>query len=233
MRPTLQILFTLCLASQATTAELIVHQNTNPDFGVMKLFDPNGGNTIYGQSLDITRSAFDQPVIGQTPAASLFFMHTTGLIGDFTWMGMGNVTTTARSTIGTPIPDPWANHEVDYFGPQAFSNGDTVDAQSNFVDGWRTIHGFNHLTGPAGIFTVAETFTVGVRFDVDGQDHYGFATFARDYDVRNGELRVEITPLRWGYETVAGLGAGVVPAPGAPVLLGIGLAGAALRRQRG
>jgi len=231
MRPTIPVLCSLAASTGALHAELIVYENTNPDFGRMAMFDPNGGDTIFGQALDITRGAFNQPAIGQTPAGSLLFMHTRGYIGDFTWMGMGTLTTTARSSQGVPIPDPWADQPTNYFGPQDFSVGDSIDESANFVDGWRAIHGVNDLTGASGIFTVAEVFSVGVRFELQNETHYGFARFARDYEVRDGELRIDLVPLVWGYETTPGLAASVTPAPATAAIVGAVFAGC-LRRRR-
>lgn len=223
---------TLTMVAGMAGAELVVYENTNPGLGPLALYDPNNGSPIFGQSLDITRGAFAQPKAGETPRGSIFFMHTSGFAGEFIWMGTGMLTLTARSTQGTPILDPYANYPVDYFGPQAFAQGDTVDASANFIEGWRAIHGYNNLTGLPGVFTTADTFTVGVGFELSDGTHFGFAQFKRDYEIRNGRVSIQLTPQRWGYETVAGVGAGVVPAPGASSLLTLLGLGAAIRRRR-
>lgn len=216
----------------AVSGELVVHEN-NGQIGPMRHFDPNFGQTmINGQSLNITRDAFSQPALGETPEGSVFFMHILDLSGHFIWMGTGRLTNTVRTLEGTPIIDPGTQQPVDYFGPRDFAAGAVVDENANFVDGWRTIHGFNRYTGTPGVFTVNEQFTVGIEFTIDDGTHYGFALFERAYEVRNGMVRVDITPVRWGYETVAGVGAGVVPSPATGALLLMGGVAGSLRRRR-
>jgi hypothetical protein len=224
-------LIALCGLAVSAHADMVVHEN-HGELGALMLYDPNFGHMINGQSLNITRAADDQPAVGQLPGGSVFFMHILDFAGDFIWMGTGTLTQTARSTVGTPIFDPWANQQVDYYGPQDFGAGDTVDGDANFVEGWRAIHGYNDLTGTPGEFTVDEMFTVGIQFEIENSVHFGFAQFEREYEVRNGVVRVDIIPVRWGYESVAGVGARVVPAPaGAGLLMLAGLAGLVRRRR--
>lgn len=212
-------------------AELIVHENRG-ELGPMMLYDPNFGDLINGQSLNITSDALSQPAIGETPEGSVFFMHILDRAGDFIWMGTGRLTNTVRSTQGTPIIDPDTQQDVDYYGPRDFEPGAVVDETANFVEGWRAIHGFNRFTGTPGVFTVSEQFTVGIEFQLADGTHYGFAEFARVFEVRNDFVNVEITPVRWGYESIAGVGAGVVPAPTTIGLLLFGGLAASTTRRR-
>lgn len=222
-------LFALALLSTGLHADMVVYENDG-SLGALKLFDPNFGHLIEGQSLDITRGVDAQPIIGETPRGSVFFMHILDLSGDFIWMGTGSLTNTARSIEGVPIDDPLMGGQVDYFGPQHFGVGDTVDASANFVEGWRTIHGVNDLTGTPGVFVVGELFGVGIEFQLDGGTHYGFAQFERRFEVRGGFVDVDIVPLRWGFNDTAGEAATVVPTPAG--LLVLGGMGAAINRRR-
>ncbi len=212
-------------------ADMVVFENRG-ELGPLMLFDPNFGDVIYGQSLNITRGAMDQPAISETPEGSIFFMHILDRVGDFIWMGTGRLTDTARSLDPTAIFDPDVLQDVDYFGPESFGAGDIVNNDANFIEGWRPIHAINRFIDTPGIFTVDEVFTVGIRFDMQGQTHFGFAQLERTYEVRNDTVRVDITPVRWGYESIAGVGARVVPAPGAAGLLLIGGFASAIKRRR-
>ncbi|MAO20495.1 MAG: hypothetical protein CMJ35_11255 [Phycisphaerae bacterium] len=217
----------LCVSADA---DMIVFENYAAAKG-LDFFDPNYGNEIYGQSLDITHAADQQPMIGEMPAGSIFFMHLQDLNGDFIWIGTGTVTNTAESTDPTRIPIPIAPEGIDYFGPQAFHDGDAIDSSANFVDGWRPVHGYNDLTGLPGVFTVDDAFTVGIEFEQDGGMHYGFAQFDLSYEVREGVVDIDIIPTRWGYNDIAGQAATVVPAPGGVMLVGV-FGGLLTRRRR-
>lgn len=230
----------LCLFSIITAhaqADMVTFEN-NGTLGPLSYYDPNFGSTILGQAMDITRDANAQPALGETPSGSIFFMRTKDFSGEFIWLGTGSVTRTARSTDPVLIYDPAVGQEVDFFGPQAFGTGDAVDSSSNFVDGWRAIHGFNDFTDKAGIFTVGASFTVGVEFQLDDQTHYGFVTFDRLYDFRSDEtpnntgVEVWLIPQFWGYNTTAGEAAYVVPAPAGSALLTAGLGLGFTRRRR-
>ena len=72
-------------------SEIIRFENTNPALDSLKLFDANSNNPILGQALNVTRSAFDQPEIGDLPGGSVFFLQLNGPGGDFIWMGMGRL----------------------------------------------------------------------------------------------------------------------------------------------
>lgn len=221
----------LSLLCPLALGEVIHFQNTNPDFDTLKLFDNNPNAPRLGQSLDVTRSAFDQPAIGDLPGGSIFFMQSSGPGGDFVWMGMGRLTMTARSTKETLIPDPFAGQLISYFGPQGFEGGDAISTQSNFVDGFRTMHGVNNLTDKLGIFTVEELFIVGIQFELDDGFHYGYAQLERTIELHDGELDIQWHPIQWGYETVAGVGINVVPAPGVLAVGLFGMLGCSIRRR--
>ncbi len=224
-------LIAVCGVCSVVSADLIVHENDG-SMGPLLQYDPNLGDLINGQSLDITRGVADQPDIGELPSASIFFMHINDFSGDFIWMGTGRLTLTARSTDGVSIIDSKTQQPVDYFGPQGFVDGDVIDPSANFVEGWRTIHGINQFTDAPGVFFVDETFTVGISFDIDNETRYGFAQFMRSFEVRNGEVRVDITPTVWGYETTPGVSAAVVPAPAGVGVLALGGMLGSLRRRR-
>ena len=223
------VLLPLAAASLAT-GDMIVYQNTG-ELGALAYYDPNFGNVIYGQSLDITQGTNQQPKAGETPAGSIFFMHLIDLNGEFIWMGTGSVTNTAESTEFILIPTPLGPEGVEYYGPEVFGAGDSIGAGTNFVDGWRPIHGYNDLTGLPGTFTVEENFTIAIEFEQDDGLHYGFAEFNRSYSVLNGEVQVDLVPVRWGYNDIAGQAAIVVPAPAGVMLLS-GLGALATRRRR-
>jgi hypothetical protein len=207
-------------------AEVVYFENTNPALNSLKLFEAQGTNPTLGQSLDITRSSFDQPNIGDLPGGSIFFMQLNGPGGDFIWLGMGRLTLTARSTIETLIPDPFAGQLVPYFGPTNFAAGEQINDSTNFIDGFRAMHGVNHLTDEMGIFTVEEQFAVALQFELADGVHFGFARFERSIEVTLDGLDIQWHPIDWGYETTAGVGIKVVPAPGfisMGLLIGLGI----------
>jgi hypothetical protein len=221
---------TLAASIGISHAGMVVFENTG-SLGALDFYDPNFGNVIFGQSLDITRAAGVQPKIGETPAGSVFFMHIRDLNGDFIWIGTGSVTNTVESTDPTRIPIPLAPEGIDYFGPRSFGDGESIDRGANFVEGWRPVHGYNDLTGLPGVFTVEDTFTIGIEFEQDDGIHYGFATFDLSYSVLGGVVDVDIVPTFWGYNDVAGEAAVVIPAP-AGVLPLLGLSFGVTRRRR-
>ena len=137
---TIATLATLSVSS-LSLADMIVYQNTG-ELGALVYYDPNFGNVIYGQSLDITLGTNQQPKAGETPAGSIFFMHLIDLNGEFIWMGTGSVTNTARSTDFILIPTQLGPEGVPFYGPQVYHTGDSIDETANFVDGWRPIHGY-------------------------------------------------------------------------------------------
>ena len=211
----------LAAAGSTSFAGMVHFQYTGLP-SAMSYFNPNFGATIFGNSLDITRGQFDQPALSETPVASVFFMNIVGLNGDFVFLGTGSTTRTAESTQATEIPVPGSPGGVNYFGPQQFFENDTIGLSDNFVDGWRTIHGLNNLTGFPGAFAIDERFAVGVEFELDGQLHYGYAEFKTEYVVFAQQRELSIFPTRWGYNTTAGESARMIPSPGGLALLGFG-----------
>ena len=210
-----------------SVGELVLFENTNPELQSLKMYNATIDHSVLGQALDIRRSAFDQPELGDLPSSSVFFMEVNGFFGDFIFMGMGRLTMTAKSTQETLIPDTFAGQLVPYFGPENFADGEQINGSSNFTDGFRTMHGLNKLTGETGVFTVEELFTVGITFEQLDGTHYGFAQFERSVRLIDNKLDIQWRPITWGYETAAGIGVNVVPAPaglgvGMLALLGIG-----------
>ncbi len=222
-------LSTIAVLCPIAHAEMVRYENTNEDFQTLKMYSDLG--TI-GQSLDVTASPFEQPVPGLVPAGSILFMETHNSGGDFVWMGLGNITMAAKSTNATIVPDPWAGELVPYYGPQEFGYGDHVDESANFNDGWRMLHGANELTDEQGVFSVDEVFTIALTFELDDGTHYGYAQLERSLKLHNGEREIEWRPLRWGYETQAGVGITIVPAPGALACMLMGASCMTTRRRR-
>jgi hypothetical protein len=222
----------LFVTSIPTHAETVTFENDNPSLLTLMMFDANPDNPLLGQSLNITRSAFDQPELGELPIGSVLFMETSGFAGDFIFMGVGRLTLSSRANEGTFVPDPFGGFNVPYFGPTDFGIGDEVSSSSNIVDGWRMMHARNHLTDEQGIYSVDRSFTVGISFELDDGVHYGFAQFERSSELRNNELEINWHPIRWGYETVAGVGVNVTPTPSVFSVLCIGSITATKRRRR-
>lgn len=224
--------FLICIAATQTLADLVVFENNNPALDTLKMYNSNLNASVLGQAIDVHHDAFNQPEIGDLPGGSLFFLEVNGFFGDFIHMGMGRLTMTAKSTDETLIPDPFAGQLVPYFGPQDFSDGEQINSQSNFVDGFRTIHGLTELTDDTGIFTVDEIFTVGITFEEDDGTHFGFAQFERRIRFINDKLDVQLHPITWGYETTAGVGVSIIPAPAGLSLAMFSLLGFSTRRSR-
>lgn len=201
------------LLSRIALGEVIRFQNTNPALDALKLFDASPFEPLLGQSLDITRNAFDQPAVGDLPGGSFFLMQFNGPGGDFVWMGTGRLTMIAQAMVATLIPDPFAGELIPYFGPQNFQESDLISSQSNFTKGFRAMHGVNELTSETGIFTLQEEFTIGLQFELDDGFHYGYAQLERTVEFHNGDLDIQWHPTQWGYETAAGVGITVIPAP--------------------
>lgn len=227
---TTPLAFVLAFSFGVAQADMVYYEN-NGAIEYMGFFDPNFGNTIIGHSLDITAGVYEQPTLGDTPVASIFFMDLRDFDGRFIWMGTGSVTRTAQSSNATLIPTQELPDGASYFGPEEYASGSQIDTGANFVDGWRLIHGINNFTGSPGVFTVEELFTVGIEFEQNGELHYGFAEFEISYEVLSFDVDVTILPVRWGYNDTAGEAAFVVPAPASSLAL-IGLGFGLTRRKR-
>jgi len=222
-------LSTIAVLSSSVHADMVHYENTNEDLQTLKMYSDLGR---MGQTLNITSSPFDQPEPGQLPEGSILIMETHHSGGDFIWMGMGRVTMAAKSTNATIVPDPWAGALIPYYGPQDYANGDRIDGSANFNDGWRMLHGANELTDDRGVFSVEEIFTVAVAFELSDGMHYGYAQLERTLEMHGSQREIEWHPLRWGYETQAGVAVSIVPAPGALACMLLGVSGFATRRQR-
>lgn len=213
----------LALSAGSALAGMVYFENRDA-IEDMPFFDPNFGNTILGQSLDITRGAYDQAALGETPAGSLFFMHINDISGEYIWLGTGSVTRTAESDESVLIPTPGVPGGAAFYGPADYAPGAAVGPGDRFVDGWRAIHGLTELTGAGGVLVVDEVFRVGVEFERGGGLHYGFAEFEVSSRVMGTELELSVLPVRWGYNDRPGEAAVVIPsAPGVALLMGGGL----------
>lgn len=221
---------TIFVLASATHAGMVVFENNNT-IGGLRAFNPNFGDTILGQALDITSAADDQPGVGVTPSGSLFLMQINDFTGQYLWLGTGTVTRTAESSIATLIPTPELPFGEAYYGPELFAEGDSIGAGASFEEGWRIIHGMNNLTGAPGVFSTDDFIVVGVEFEREGSVFYGFAEFKRTIEVLNGQVDVSLAPVRWGYNDMAGAPAIVIPAPASSMAL-IGLGVAFSRRRR-
>lgn len=221
---------TISILACAVHADMVYFENNNA-IGGLRAFNPNFGDTILGQSLDITSAADDQPGVGVTPSGSLFLMQINDFTGQYLWLGTGTVTRTAESSIATLIPTPELPFGEAYYGPELFAAGDSIGAGASFEDGWRIIHGMNNLTGAPGVFSTDDFIVVGVEFEREGALHYGFAEFKRTIEVLNGQVDVSLAPVRWGYNDIAGESAIVIPAPAGSLAL-IGLGALVTRRRR-
>tara|TARA_A100000171_G_C2138887_1_gene152861 strand:+ start:1165 stop:1860 length:696 start_codon:yes stop_codon:yes gene_type:complete len=221
---------TISIIASGLYADMVVFQNNNT-VGALRAFNPNFGDTILGQALDITNPADNQPGIGVTPGGSLFLMQINDFTGQYLWLGTGTVTRTAESSIATLIPTPELPFGEAYYGPALYNDFDSIGDEANFADGWRIIHGMNNLTGAPGVFSTDDIFTVGVEFEREGALHYGFAEFKRTIEVFGGQVDVSIAPVRWGYNDIAGEAAVVIPAPAGSIAL-IGLGVGFSRRRR-
>mgnify|MGYP003663365283 CR=1 FL=1 len=225
----LMVFSSIAVLCSSAHADMVRYENTNENLQTLKMYSDLGR---MGQTLNITASPFDQPIPGDLPEGSILIMETHHSGGDFIWMGMGRVTTAAKSTNATLVPDPWAGEYISYYGPQGYANGDLVDESANFNDGWRMLHGANELTDDQGVFSVAEVFTVAMAFELSDGMHYGYAQIERTIEMHGGEREIEWHPLRWGYETQAGVAVSIVPAPGALACMLMGVSGFATRRRR-
>ncbi|CAE7759762.1 unnamed protein product [Symbiodinium sp. CCMP2592] len=163
--------------------------------------------TVFGQSLDVTRGAFDQPGFGEIPVGSLsivWFEGNTHADGDWIYMGPGMNTHLARADDLIDVIDPKNLHPVGHIGPGDFDDGRLIGAESNWTPGWVTMH-TSVSTAPAkGVHFTDESFMIGLRFMMDDGLHYGYAQFERSAFIPGDPLSIQYRPVRWGYETTAG-----------------------------
>ncbi|MBO6512944.1 MAG: hypothetical protein JJ974_03120 [Phycisphaerales bacterium] len=219
------------LAAANAAGELVVFENTNPDLETLTYYQGGNGLEVLGQSLDVTRSAHDQPALGELPVGSFmiaWFQGNDRRFGDWIWMGTGRSTLVAQADEFVDVIDPKTNFPVGYRAPGDFDDGSEIGEDSNWAFGWVAMH-TSIPTAPTdeGVYFTDETFTIGLQFLMDDGFHYGFAELSRTAFDPNDPLSIEFRAVRWGYETTAGVG---VPSVGSAAALLMGLGG--VRRRR-
>lgn len=196
--------------------ELITFENTNPALDTLAYYQVGNSFTELGQSLDVTRSAFDQPELGGIPAGSFLFAwfeapDTTS--GDWIFMGQGRNTQIGQALEHVDVTDPYTFQSVGHPGPEDYGKGQEIGESSLWAPSWLAIHAINSQTPDGGVFFTDESFTIGVRFELDDGVHFGFAEMTRTGYTHGDPLSIGYHPVRWGYETTPG-----VSVPGAGTL---------------
>lgn len=221
----------LALGAGNAAGELVVYENTNPDLETLTYYQGGNGLMVLGQSLDVTRSADDQPALGELPIGSFmisWFPANDRRYGNWIWMGTGRSTLVAQADGFVDVIDPKTNFPVGYRGPGDFDDGRMIGDDTNWAFGWVAMHtSVSTAPTPEGVYFTDETFTIGLQFLMDDGFHYGFAEMTRSVFDPSDPLSIEFRPVRWGYETTAGVG---VPSAGSAVALLMGLGG--VRRRR-
>ena len=216
--------------TQRADAELVQFVNTNPALDSLRYYEVGSMPTVFGQSLDVTRGAFDQPGFGEIPVGSLsivWFEGNSHADGDWIYMGPGMNTHLARADDLVDVIDPKNMHPVGHIGPGDFDDGRLIGAESNWTPGWVTMH-TSVSTAPAkGVHFTDESFMIGLRFMMHDGLHYGYAQFERSAFIPGDPLSIQYRPVRWGYETTAG---NAVPSVGSLSVFLIGLSGCRRRR---
>lgn len=218
------------LVTQPVDAELIRFVNTNPDLEALRYYEVGSAPTVFGQSLDVTRGAFDQPSFGEIPVGSLSIVWFEGINrveGDWIHMGPGLNTHIARADDLTEVIDPETMHPVGHIGPGDFDDGKLIGEGSNWTHGWVAMHTSVSTAPPEGVYFTDQSFVIGLRFLMDDGLHYGYAQFERSTFIPGDRLSIQYRPVRWGYETTAGV---AVPSVGSTYVLLFGLTGCRRRR---
>jgi len=223
----------LALAGLAgvSAGDLMTFENTNPALERLSYYQAGDGIFVLGQSLNVTRGAFDQPAMGELPGGSLLISWFAGfddVDGDWIFMGPGFNSHIARADELVDVVDPYSNHPVGYIAPADFDDGHSIGDDTNWADSWVAMHTSVSTAPSKGIHFTDESFTIGIRFLLDDGLHYGFAEMTRTEFVEGDPLSIGYRPARWGYETTAGV---AVPGAGTVGVLMLGL-GAGLKRRR-
>lgn len=216
---------------ESARGELITFENTNPDLDSLAYYQGGNGLEILGQSLNVTRSADDQPEFGELPVGSFLitsFEGTDRRFGNWIWMGTGRNTLVARADELIDVIDPITSDPVGYIGLGDFDDGREIGENTNWNFGWVAMH-TSVSTAPTseGVYFTDETFTIALQFMMDDGFHYGFAEMTRTAYVAGDALSIQYRPVRWGYETTAGV---AIPSVGTGVVMLMGLGG--IRRRR-
>lgn len=216
---------------ESARGELITFENTNPDLESLAYYQGGNGIEVLGQSLNVTRSADDQPGLGELPVGSFlitWFQGTDRRFGNWIWMGTGRNTLVARADELIDVIDPITSDPVGYIGLGDFDDGREIGEDSNWNFGWVAMH-TSVSTAPTseGVYFTDETFTIALQFMMDDGFHYGFAEMTRTQFDPLDPLSISYRPVRWGYETTAGV---AIPSVGTGVVMLMGLGG--VRRRR-
>ena len=212
--------------------ELVVFENSNPTLTALEYYQIGDGISVVGQALDVTHDSFDQPAFGELPRGSFMIMWAAGqnaVEGDWVFMGPGFNTHIGRADELVDVIDPYSNHPVGYIAPEDFDEGGEIGESTHWADAWVTMHTSVSTAPSKGIHFVDESFVLGIRFELDGGLHYGFAEMARTGFVDGEPLSIGYRPVRWGFETTAGV---AVPGSGTIGALAIGMCGMNRRRRK-
>ena len=224
----LMIGFTL---ASGAVGDLITFENTNPEIERLTYYQAGDGISVLGQSLNVTRGAFDQPAMGELPGGSFLISWFAGfdeVDGDWIYMAAGYNSHVARADDLVDVIDPYSNHPVGYIAPEDFEGGQSIGDDTNWADSWVAMHTSVSTAPSKGIHFTDESFTIGIRFLLNDGLHYGFAEMTRSEFVDGEPLSIGYRPVRWGYETTAGV---AVPGASTAGLLVLGI-GAGIRRRR-
>lgn len=215
-------------------ADLLIFQNTNPAFAFMQPTSVSpGGDFFDGDQLDITRDAFNQPLLGTYVTHGIAFDFIPGVTsteGESMEIYGGSpfqLQTDARiirSSTPTLYREDGTGSVYEVFGPELLGSGDSIDSTRDWARNlpiWdRNDFGL--------VYTVTEQFVAGIELTLDTGTHYGFVEFERVFPT--SPFFPLFRPVRWGYETTPNTPV-VIPAPTSLALL----AGAGLlttRRRR-
>lgn len=211
--------------------DLVTFENTNPSMETMTYFLAGNGYSELGLALDVTQSAFEQPGLGELPVGSFMFTWfeaSDDVGGDWIYIGQGRNTQVSQGAELIEVIDPYTFHPVGHPGPGDLDDGQEIGESTLWAPSWVVTHAVNSQTPSEGVFFTDESFTLGLRFVMDDGVHFGFAEMTRTGFTEGEPLSIGYRPVRWGYETTAG-----VSVPGVGTLwvgaLGIGFG---MKRRR-